>query len=102
MKINLDFLKPRLLNTLLTVGVLCLPLLRERVMLPEGGYEVAVYRPIFLLASYLQMQDWPPFFLMVGFSLVIYFVVSVIVAVIILLWKRIKKAYHYRIRCLIS
>ena len=85
------FLKPRLLNVLLMVIVLCLPLLRERVVLPEGGYEVAVYRPIFLLASYLQMQDWPPFFLMVGFSLVIYFVVSVVVAIIVPLWKRIKK-----------
>ncbi|NMB56560.1 hypothetical protein GYA19_01310 [Candidatus Beckwithbacteria bacterium] len=76
MKIKLDFLRPRLFNVLLTMTVFPLPFIQERARYPEGGYEVAHYRPIFLLATYLQMQDWYPFFLMVGLLLVIYFVVS--------------------------
>ena len=92
MKINLDFLKPRLLNILLTIVVFSLPLLRERVMLPEGGYEIAYYRPIFLLTSYLQMQDWYPFFLMIGFLLVVYFVASLVVTVTTSLWRRVNKS----------
>jgi len=88
MRISLDFLKPRLLNTILAIVVFSLPFLRERVMLPEGGYEVAHYRPIFLLASYLQMQDWYPFLLMVGFLLIIYLAVSIVTAVVIVLIKR--------------
>ena len=91
-KINLNFLKPRLLNTLLTLIIFSLPLLRERARLPEGGYEMVHYRPIFLLASYLQMQDWYPFFLMVGFSLVIYFAASLIVILLTPVWKKIKKS----------
>lgn len=91
-KISLDFLKPRLLNTLLALIIFSLPFLRERVMLPEGGYEVAHYRPIFLLTSYLQMQDWYPFFLMVGFFLVIYFAASLVVAILTPVWKKINKS----------
>jgi len=91
-KISLDFLKPRLLNTLLALIIFSLPFLRERVMLPEGGYEVAHYRPIFLLASYLQMQDWYPFFLMIGFFLVIYFAASLVVSILTSVWKKINRS----------
>jgi len=92
MKINLNFLKPRFLNILLTLIVFSLPLIRERARFPEGGYEVVHYRPIFLLASYLQMQDWYPFFLMVGLLLFIYFVTSLIVAILTPVWKKINKS----------
>jgi len=61
-------------------------------MLPEGGYEVAHYRPIFLLASYLQMQDWYPFFLMIGFFLVIYFAASLVVSILTFVWKKINRS----------
>ena len=91
-KISLDFLKPRLLNTLSALIIFSLPFLRERVMLPEGGYEVAHYRPIFLLASYLQMQDWYPFFLMIGFFLVIYFAASLVVSILTFVWKKINRS----------
>jgi hypothetical protein len=91
MKINLDFLKPRLLNTLMAIVIFSLPLLRERVMLPEGGYEVAHYRPIFLLTSYLQMQEWYPFFLLIGFFLAIYFAASLMVTVVSSLWRKARK-----------
>ncbi|KKQ92622.1 MAG: hypothetical protein UT17_C0001G0001 [Candidatus Woesebacteria bacterium GW2011_GWB1_39_10] len=64
---SLKFLKPRIGNVLLTLVVISLPLLREQVQLPTGGYEIARYRPVFLLTSYLQMQDWYPFLLMIGF-----------------------------------
>ncbi len=92
MKIGLNFLKPRLLNTVLALVVFSLPLLRERARLPEGGYEVVHYRPIFLLTSYLQMQDWYPFCLMVGLLLFIYFVASLTVAILTPVWKKIKKS----------
>jgi len=92
MKIKLDFLKPRLLNVLLTIVVFSLPLLRERAVLPEGGYEVVYYRPIFLLTSYLQMQDWYPFFLMIGFFLVIYFAASLVMVFLTPVWKKIKRS----------
>lgn len=80
MKFNLKFLYPRLSNVVITLLVISLPLIKERVQLPTGEYEVVMYRPIFLLASYLQMNDYYPFFLMVCFSLVVYVVVSGILA----------------------
>jgi len=91
-KINLNFLRPRLLNIVLALAAFSLPLIRERARFPEGGYEVVHYRPIFLLASYLQMQDWYPFFLMVGLLLFIYFVVSLTVAILTPVWKKINKS----------
>ena len=91
MKVRLGFLKPRLSNILITIVIFSLPFLRERAVLPEGGYEVAYYRPIFLLVSYLQMQEWQSFFLMFGFSLVIYLIVSLVIAVVTPLWKKISK-----------
>ena len=79
---SLSFLKPRLTNVLLTLVIFSLPLLRERAVFPEGGYEIVYYRPIFLLTAYLQMQDFQPLFLMVGLLLVIYLAVSVVVAIV--------------------
>ncbi|HLE48841.1 MAG TPA: hypothetical protein VI819_02300, partial [Patescibacteria group bacterium] len=72
--------------------IFSLPFLRERAVLPEGGYEVAYYRPIFLLVSYLQMQEWYAFMLTVGFSLVVYFAASLVVAVLTPVWKKISKS----------
>jgi len=91
-KINLNFLKPRLLNILLTLVVFSLPLLRERARLPEGGYEVAYYRPIYLLTSYLQMQEWYPLFLMVGLFLFIYFTISLTVLAITSAWNKLRES----------
>jgi len=52
-KINLNFLKPRFLNILLTLVVFSSPLLRERARLPDGAItETVYYRPIFLITSY--------------------------------------------------
>jgi len=87
MKINLKFLSPRLVNILITLVVISLPLLRERVQLPEGGYEIVWHRPIILLVLYPQMNEYYAFFLMVGFSLLIYLVVS---AVLVLASKVLK------------
>ena len=92
MKISLDFLKTRLLNTLLALVIFSLPFFRERVRLLEGGYEVAYHRPIFLLSIYLQMQDWYPFFLMIGFLLVIYFAASLVVSILTSVWKKINRS----------
>ena len=84
----LKFLKPRTVNVLLTLLIISLPLLREQVQLPTGGYEIATYRPIFLLTSYLQMQDWYPFLLMIGFTLAVYVGVSIVVAITSKLLKK--------------
>ena len=81
-------MKPRWINVLLTLIIYSMPLLRERVVLPTGGYEVVFYRPIFLLASYLQMSDYYPFFLMNGLLLFIYFAVSVVISISAKLFKK--------------
>jgi len=82
MRNMLKILTPRLVNVLITLVVISLPLLGERARLPDGTItETVFYRPIFLLTTYLQMQDWQPFLLMVGFVLVVYMVVSAILAV---------------------
>jgi hypothetical protein len=90
-RISLDFLKPRLINILLTLIVLSLPIIWEKTPLPMGGNAVAAYRPVFLLAAYLQMNDYYPFFQMVGFSLAIYFAVSVVVVIASRLLRLLKK-----------
>lgn len=91
-RISLDFLKPRRINTLLTLIILSLPIIWEKTPLPTGvGNAVAAYRPIFLLATYLQTNDYYPFFQMVGFSLAIYFVVSVVVVIASRLLRLLKK-----------
>ena len=92
MKINLNFLKPRLLNVLLTLVIFSLPVLQEKARLPEGGYEVAHYRPIFLLASYLQMQDWYPFFLVLGLLLFFYVFISFLILIFSFFWKKVARS----------
>jgi len=90
---KISFLKPRIYNVLATIAVLSLPLIRERARYPEGGFEIVTYRPIFLLTSFLQMNDLKPFLLMLGFSLFVYIVVSTILSLIIKLMK--KKNYIF-------
>jgi len=85
---DLQFLRPRTVNVLLTLLVLSVPLIKERAPLPSGGYEVVVYRPIFLFTAYLQMNDYYPFVLMVGFSLAVYLAVSVVVGIVSKLHKK--------------
>lgn len=91
MRVNFTFLKPRLLNTLLTIIVFSLPIMSERATLPDGTFaEVVYYRPIYLLTLYLQMQEWQAALLMTGFLLVIYLVVSILIAVSLKLIKKNK------------
>ena len=78
---SLSFLKPRLANVLITLTLFSLPLLREEALLPAGGYEEIYYRPMFLLASFFQMKDFGPIFLLIGLLLMIYFAVSVVLAI---------------------
>ncbi|MGK5091546.1 hypothetical protein WDW89_05950, partial [Deltaproteobacteria bacterium TL4] len=88
---TLDFLKPRSVNTIITLVIVSLPLLREHAVLPSGGYEIARYRPIFLLVDYLQMKEWYPFLLILGFCTFIYIVVSGVVAIGSLIIRSKKK-----------
>lgn len=74
---SLYYLKPQLLNVLLTVVVLCLPILREQY---NNGQYVTYYRPITVIIDYFQHFQQPHFLLvMVMFILFIYFVVSLAV-----------------------
>ena len=77
MKINLHFLKPRLGNILLTVVILCLPLLREQY---NNGQYVAWHRPIELMIQYLQNpynhSYLQLFMVIVLFALIVYVLAS--------------------------
>ena len=74
---GLYFLKPQLPNVLLTIVVLCLPILREQYF---TGEHVTWYRPITLIVDYFQKPQQPHLLLiMVLFILFIYFVVSLAV-----------------------
>jgi hypothetical protein len=74
---KLGFLKPRILNLLLTFAILFLPLFREEY---NNGQYVAWYKPIDLLINSLrQSEALGLFFLMLVFSLIIYFFVSLII-----------------------
>ena len=78
--------KFRILNIFLTVFILCLPILREQY---NNGQYVTWYRPLILFISYLQRPaQIQPFFVMMGLVLVVYFIVSVVVAVISKLIER--------------
>ena len=88
-----NFLKPRWINTLLTLVILALPILRERVQLEEGGFEIVRYSPIVLLALYVWLKDWYPFLLMLGFSLFVYVVVSATITLLNKLFKFSKKKF---------
>ena len=84
---SLKFLRPKLLNVITTIVVLTLPLLKERVQLPEGGFVVERYTPIVLIGSYVWLRDPYPLLLMIGFSLVVYIVVSVALATLSKLFR---------------
>ncbi len=71
------FLKPRILNLLLTFVILFLPLFREQY---NGGQYATWYRPIdLLIGSLRQLGTLGLFFLMLVFSLIIYFFVSLVI-----------------------
>ena len=91
---TLSFLRPRLLTIIISLIALFLPLLREHVVFPTGGYEIVYYRPAFLLVDYFQMQDWYPFLLMLGFSAFIYAVVSGVLAFVFAVIKPKKKQFR--------
>ena len=74
MRFNLNFLKPKIINVLITIIILYLPLFREQY---NGGQYVAWYKPIEILFNSLRERGtFGLFFLMLGFSLIIYFFVS--------------------------
>ena len=71
------FLKPQLLNILLTIFVLCLPLLREQY---NNGQYVTYYRPIAVIIDYFQHFQQPHLLLIMAiFILAVYFVASLII-----------------------
>lgn len=75
---NLHFLKPRLLNVLLTFLVLCLPLLREQY---NYGEYVTWHRPIVVIINYFQEPQQPHLLLVMAiFIFAVYFVVSLAIA----------------------
>ena len=77
MRVNFSFLKPRILNVLITVIILCLPLFREQY---NGGQYVTWYKPIdLLIGSLRETNTIGLFFLMLAFSLIIYFFVSLVI-----------------------
>lgn len=77
MRVNFSFLKPRILNVLITVIILCLPLFREQY---NGGQYVTWYKPIeVLFYSLRETNTIGLFFLMLVFSLMIYFIVSLVI-----------------------
>lgn len=87
----MKFLRLTTSNLLLTVAVMFLPLIRERVLLPSGGFEVEYYRPMFLLSFYLQTSDYYPFVLMLGFLIFVYLVVCVVMEIGSKIVKRINR-----------
>lgn len=74
-----NLLKPRWPNTLLTLVILALPILRERVPLEEGGFVIERYSPLVLVGSYAWLKDWCALLLMLGFSLFVYVAASIAV-----------------------
>lgn len=71
-----NFLKPRLFNVLLTIFVLCLPILREKY---NNGQHVTYYRPIVVIIDYFQHFQQPHLLLVMAiFILIIYFFASLI------------------------
>jgi len=74
---RIAFLKPRLFNLLLTLLVLCLPILREQY---NNGQYVTYYRPITVIIDYFQHFRQPYLLLVMAvFILIIYFVISLVV-----------------------
>jgi len=74
------FLKPQLPNVLLTIVILCLPILREQY---NNGQYVTYYRPIVVMVDYLKEPKQPEILLiMFLFLLLVYFVASLAVFVV--------------------
>jgi len=72
-----DFLKPHKINTIFTIIILALPILKERVPLEQGGFVVERYSPIVLVGSYIWLRDLYALILMLGFSLFVYITTSI-------------------------
>ena len=86
---SLDFLKPKILNVILTLIILALPLFSENVPLSDDGpYVVERYSPLFLLIGYIILLDFYALFLMICFSLLIYISVCAIIKVFSTSWRR--------------
>jgi len=74
---SIYFLKPQLLNVLLTIVVLCLPILREQY---NNGQYVTYYRPMTVIIDYFQHFQQPHLLLVMAmFILIVYFVMSLVV-----------------------
>lgn len=91
MSMNLAFLKPRAANLLITFVILFLPLIQERAPSELGGYSIVHYSPVFLLSAYLQMGEFQAILLMLGFALLIYLGLSVVLALISKFFTKKKK-----------
>lgn len=77
---NLKFLKPRLVNVILTLAVLVLPIFQERVPLSlTGPYVIERYSPISMLIGYISLGYTYPLLQMLGFSLFAYIAVSMVI-----------------------
>lgn len=76
---KLKFLRPQAVNLLTTFIVLFFPLIREQAPSEAGGIFVSHYSPLYLLSTYLQMKEYYPFFLMLGYSFVVYIGVSIVI-----------------------
>jgi len=71
-----SFLRPQLLNILLTVIVLFLPILREQY---NNGQYVTYHKPISAIIDYFQHFQQPHLLLVMAiFILIVYFVMSLV------------------------
>jgi len=70
---RIAFLKPRLSNLLLTLLVLCLPILREQY---NQGQYVTWYRPIVVIFNLQNLQQPKLLLITTLFVFIIYFLVS--------------------------
>ncbi|MBU0758678.1 MAG: hypothetical protein KKF44_11525 [Nanoarchaeota archaeon] len=76
---TLKFLKPKLLNIVITLALLAIPVFQEHVPTEAGGTVIENYAPLVLLFSYLYLMEWFAFLQMLLFSLLVYSVVSLII-----------------------
>jgi len=80
------FLKPQLLNVLLTIFVLWIPLLREQY---NNGQLIAWYRPIDLIISSLTQRGYfQLFFPFLFFAFIVYLFISVLILAVSKIVKR--------------
>jgi len=82
----LRFLRPRLLNVLLTIFVLCIPLLREQY---NDGQFVTWYRPIdIIVSSFTQRGNFQLFLPMLLLTIIVYIFISILILVASKIVKR--------------